>query len=222
MANFVKILTMNRDLSGMRKDYTAGTLDEKTVDRDPIAQFRLWFDEALNSTVVEPNAMVLATCTNNKPSTRVVLLKGFDHNGFIFFTNYHSRKGHELAQNPNASLLFFWDRLERQVRIEGRIEKVIPEISSAYFNSRPRDSRIGAVASPQSQRVSNREQLEEKVDNVTNQFANETEIPRPDNWGGYMLVPDKIEFWQGRSNRLHDRVVFEKTATDWDIYRIAP
>lgn len=213
---------MNRDISKLRKDYVAGALSEQQVDPNPIEQFREWFKEALESEVREPNAMVLSTAINHQPSSRVVLLKGFDNDGFVFFTNYDSRKGHELHANPLASLLFFWDALERQVRIEGSIEKLDETLSDQYFDSRPYGSRIGAIASPQSHKIAGREVLEAKVKALEQQYPEGAAIQRPTNWGGYVLKPKAMEFWQGRASRLHDRIVYELEAGDWMIYRVAP
>lgn len=209
-------------VSQTRHDYKKKELTEATARKDPFEQFETWFGEAVESRLFEPNAMVLGTATPaGRPSTRIVLLRGFDRSGFTFFTNYDSRKGRELEQNPQASLLFFWAELERQVRVEGLIEKASREISDAYFASRPRASRIGALVSPQSSRIANREMLEQKYAELEAEFQN-GEIPRPENWGGFILRPQRFEFWQGRAGRLHDRLVYRQKGSDWEIGRLAP
>jgi pyridoxamine 5'-phosphate oxidase len=206
-----------------RKDYARFNLREEDVDPDPIRQFANWFDDATSSGLPEPNTMTLATCTNDgRPSARIVLLRGFDERGFAFFTNYESRKARELDTNPWAAIVFFWHDLERQVRVEGRIERVSADESDAYFHGRPASSRIGAWASPQSQVIPSREALEERFDDLESRFADRA-IPRPPNWGGYRLTPDTIEFWQGRPSRLHDRLRYSRRALgDWLIERLAP
>ena len=206
-----------------RKDYARSTLNEEDVDPDPIRQFANWFADATASAVPEPNAMTLATCANDgRPSARVVLLRGVDERGFAFFTNYESRKARELDTNPWAALVFFWHELERQVRVEGRVERVSADESDAYFHGRPASSRIGAWASPQSQVIASRKALEERFGDLVNQFADRA-IPRPPNWGGYRLAPETIEFWQGRPSRLHDRLRYTRRPQgDWLIERLAP
>ena len=206
-----------------RTDYARFALREEDVDPDPISQFVRWFDEATSSAVAEPNVMTLATCTNDgRPSARIVLLRGLDERGFAFFTNYESRKARELDKNPWAALVFFWHDLERQVRVEGRVERVSVEESDAYFHGRPRSSRIGAWTSPQSQVIPGREALEARFGDLENRFADEA-IPRPPHWGGYRLVPETIEFWQGRPSRLHDRLRYSRRQQgDWLIERLAP
>jgi pyridoxamine 5'-phosphate oxidase len=207
------------DIAALRKDYSAAELDESLIDKNPFKQFDIWFDQALKSAIYEANAMTLATAdAHGKPSARIVLLKGFDERGFVFYTNYDSHKGQQLASNPQAALLFFWDVLERQIRIEGKIVKVSEEEAKAYFDSRPEGSRIGAIASPQSQVITNRGVLEERV-KATKEAGR---LEKPEHWGGYRVVPNKIEFWQGRSNRLHDRIVYELEESAWKIYRLAP
>jgi pyridoxamine 5'-phosphate oxidase len=209
-------------LQNLRQDYRAATLSEQEVDKNPIAQFATWFTDALSSKIYEPNVMTLATADHSgKPSARIVLLKGFDENGFTFYTNYNSHKGRELLENPHAALVFFWAELERQVRIEGTVTKVDPQLSDQYFHSRPFGSQIGAVASPQSTVITKRDLLEDKVNELTAAFKDK-EIPRPDHWGGYLVKPSLIEFWQGRPSRLHDRINYEFVDGAWVINRLAP
>ncbi len=198
------------------------TLDESNVAEDAIDQFTKWWNEAMNSAIDEVNAMTLATASKDAvPSARIVLLKDYDERGFVFFTNYNSHKGHELQVNPHAALVFFWKELERQIRIQGTIEKISNEESDFYFFSRPVGSRIGAWASPQSAVIDSRKMLEENVKLYTEQFGEN--IPRPSHWGGYRVVPSVIEFWQGRSNRLHDRICYSKNENgSWRIERLAP
>ncbi|MDB5231700.1 MAG: Pyridoxamine 5-phosphate oxidase [Chitinophagaceae bacterium] len=214
---------MEKSISDIRKDYILHSLDERGADKDAIMQFRKWWTEAVNSKIDEVNAMTLATVNKDGwPSARIVLLKGFDENGFIFFTNYNSRKGKELEQNNKGALVFFWKELERQVRIEGPIEKTSPIESDIYYHSRPEGSRIGAWASPQSEVISNREMLEEKVKRLTENFIHNG-IERPYFWGGYRLRPVAIEFWQGRPSRLHDRLRYTYQENgEWKIERLAP
>ena len=209
-------------IADIRKDYQLKSLSEHEVDQNPFAQFSVWWNEAVQSDIVEVNAMALSTVTSTgKPSSRIVLLKGYDEQGFVFFTNYSSDKGQQLTQNHFAALLFFWKELERQVRIEGVVSKVSEEESDAYFNSRPAGSRLGAWASPQSQKISDREVLNNELMKFTEQFDQEN-IPRPAHWGGYRVKPTRIEFWQGRSNRLHDRILYEQDNDNWQISRLAP
>lgn len=209
-------------IADIRKDYQLKSLSEHEVDQNPFAQFSVWWNEAVQSDIIEVNAMALSTVTSTgKPSSRIVLLKGYDEQGFVFFTNYSSDKGQQLTQNHFAALLFFWKELERQVRIEGVVSKVSEEESDAYFNSRPIGSRLGAWASPQSQKISDREVLNNELMKFTEQFDQEN-IPRPAHWGGYRVKPTRIEFWQGRSNRLHDRILYEQDNDNWQISRLAP
>ncbi len=197
-------------------------LNETTVDKNPFIQFGKWYEGVLNSNLNEPTAMMLSTAdVNGNPSARIVLLKDIDDSGFIFYTNYGSRKGKDLKENPKAALTFFWDELRRQIRIEGRIEKISRESSKEYFSSRPHESQIGAWVSEQSSVIPNREILEIKFDELEEKFGNE-EIPLPDFWGGYRLIPNYFEFWQGRENRLHDRICYNKENDEWKIFRIAP
>lgn len=212
---------MNKSIADIRKEYKLQTLDEKDVSANPFDQFTKWWDEASESNIDEINAMTLATADKSgKPSARVVLLKGFDENGFVFFTNYTSTKGRELAENPYCSLVLFWKELQRQVCIEGTVEKLSAGKSDEYFNSRPAGSRIGAWASPQSQPIENRKILDENIAKYQQQFGEQ--IPRPVHWGGYCVNPYRIEFWQGRTSRLHDRIMYEWKEGRWVIYRLAP
>lgn len=213
---------MSADISSIRKDYRKQSLAENTILDDAIAQFESWFGEALNAELPEVNAMHL--CTVNKagrPSGRIVLLKGITENEFQFFTNYNSAKAKAIDENPYVSLTFFWPELERQVRVEGSVHKLAAEISDAYFMSRPHPSQIGAWASPQSSSIKDRAFLEEENTKVTMQFEGKT-IPRPPHWGGFGIVPDSIEFWQGRPSRLHDRLLYTKSENGWNIERLAP
>lgn len=212
-----------RDLiSDLRHDFSRDEVAELSVRSAPFEQFELWLAEAVDKKLNDPNAMVLSTATSDgRPSSRVVLLKEFDENGFVFYTNYDSRKAAELAANPRAALLFYWAETHKQVRIEGTIGKVSAEMSDAYFASRPRASRIGAVASPQSRVIENREVLEQRYAELDREY-HEREIERPANWGGYMLDPEVFEFWQGRESRLHDRLRYLKTSSGWAVERLAP
>jgi len=211
------------DIQNIRSEYLAASLSETDTHADPIKQFDKWFNEALKAEVTEPTAMTLATATTDgRPSARIVLLKGFNNDGFVFYTNYLSRKGKEIGKNPLGSLLFFWAGLERQVRIEGVIEKVSREDSEQYFHSRPRASQLGAVASPQSQEIADRDVLESKFNQADVQYGDQ-EIPKPSFWGGYILKPRLIEFWQGRRSRLHDRILYKKVDNkNWKKVRLAP
>ncbi|WP_345951475.1 pyridoxamine 5'-phosphate oxidase [Mucilaginibacter sp. PAMB04274] len=211
------------DLQNLRQDYRASTLSEAAVKGNPLKQFESWFNDAVAAEIHEPNAMTLATATTNGlPSARIVLLKGVDEQGFSFYTNYLSRKGKEIAKNPHAALVFFWGPLERQVRIEGTLEKLSKEKSEQYFHSRPFGSQIGAVASPQSQEIPNRGSLENKWQQLEKEYEGK-EVPKPAYWGGYILKPQLVEFWQGGSSRLHDRILYKKAGkSDWKIVRLAP
>jgi pyridoxamine 5'-phosphate oxidase len=206
-----------------RKDYSRFSLREEELDPDPIRQFEKWFEEASLSDIAEPNAMALATSTpEGRPSVRVVLLRAVDQRGFAFFTNYESRKGRELDANPHAALLFFWPGLERQVRIEGQVERVDAEESDEYFQTRPLASKIGAWASPQSDVIAGRAVLEESCRALQARFL-QGDVPRPANWGGYRVVPESIEFWQGGPGRLHDRLRYTKQPGEvWLVERLAP
>lgn len=209
-------------IQNLRQDYRSAKLAEADVDQNPVKQFGHWFKEALEAQLYEPNVMTLATADlSGKPTARILLLKGFDDNGFVFYTNYASNKGRQLDENPQAAMVFFWAELERQVRIEGTITKVSAEDSTAYFHSRPKGSQIGATASPQSAVIPDREVLENRVEELTSAYADK-EVPRPEHWGGYILKPSHIEFWQGRSSRLHDRITYTQENGVWNINRLAP
>jgi pyridoxamine 5'-phosphate oxidase len=206
----------------LRKEYTRSGLKESDADPDPIEQFRRWFDEAIAADLHEPNAMTLATATpDGRPSARIVLLKGFDGRGFVFYTNYEGRKGGELAANPRAAIVFYWAEFQRQVRIEGRVSRVADRESDAYFAGRPRGSQLGAWASEQSRTVRDRGVLEERLRELEVGYEGR-EVPRPPFWGGYRVEPETIEFWQGRENRLHDRLVYRYSDGLWRRERLQP
>jgi pyridoxamine 5'-phosphate oxidase len=210
------------NIADLRKEYMLHELLETSVDTDPLKQFHTWWNEALMSSIDEPNAMTLATSTKHgRPAARIVLLKGLSNEGFVFFTNYESRKGKELAENPHASILFFWKELERQVRIEGIVSKIPEEKSIEYFSSRPELSKLGAWSSPQSQVIQSRDLLETNLEKFRQQFAN-GEVPKPGHWGGLALKPSLLEFWQGRPSRLHDRIQYRLSNNKWIIERLAP
>jgi pyridoxamine 5'-phosphate oxidase len=210
------------NIEDIRREYAREELHEENVCNNPIDQFTAWFDQALLSEVIEPNAMSLATATKEgKPSVRIVLLKGFDKEGFRFFSNYESRKGKELKENPNASLCFFWPELERQVRLEGSVSTMSRNESEKYFRKRPLLSQLGALASNQSEEVESREKLEKRLEELKEQYS-EDPIPMPESWGGYRLKPSSIEFWQGRRGRLHDRLLYEFVSGNWTIKRLSP
>lgn len=214
--------SLNAELQQIRREYAREELHEDSVHDNPIRQFGYWFEQALESEVTEPNAMSLATATEEGlPSVRIVLLKGFDEGGFRFFTNYKSRKGRELAENPNASLCFFWPELERQVRIDGAVEKLGREESESYFSERPRLSQIGAWASSQSREIEARDQLEATYQEFRDKFE-DGPVPAPEYWGGYIVQPRALEFWQGRPGRLHDRILYSRSREGWGISRLAP
>lgn len=209
------------NIADIRKDYRLAALDEATAGDDPLAFFGKWFAEAEAAQIDETNAMTLATVdADAKPHARIVLLKGLDEKGFVFFTNYHSAKGHNLDENPFASLVFFWKELERQVRVEGIAEKLEAEENSIYFSSRPYGSRIGAWASPQSRIISSREVLDENFKLYEDKYKEQ--VPCPPHWGGYRIIPHRVEFWQGRGSRMHDRILFVYESEQWRKFRLAP
>jgi pyridoxamine 5'-phosphate oxidase len=213
---------MSPSIADLRQDYRQQALLETEAYPDPMLQFRQWFDQALAADLIEPNAMTLATVdATGQPSARMVLLKGLESGGFDFFTNYNGRKGQELATNAKAALVFWWGELERQVRIEGQVSPITAAESDLYFHSRPIGSQLGAWASPQSQVIADRQVLETRLAEVKAQYEGK-EIPRPPHWGGYRLTPHAIEFWQGRSNRLHDRLLYTRTGNTWQQVRLAP
>lgn len=204
----------------IRRDYKRASFNKKDADLSPFKQFAKWIDEAIKANLIDATAMSISTSENNKPSSRMVLLKEYDESGFSFYTNYESKKGKEISANPNVALLFYWAELERQIRIEGRIEKLSEKESEEYFKSRPLGARIGAWASQQSKVISNRTYLVAKAAEFAIKFA--LNPPKPKNWGGYKVIPNLFEFWQGRDSRLHDRIQYSKNNSTWDIDRLAP
>ena len=214
---------MDSSIADLRQNYSRAGLSEADLNADPIAQFGVWFQQALDADLLEPNAMTLATATSDgKPTARIVLLKGVDERGFVFYTNYESQKGQQLIANPYAALVFLWDKLERQVRIEGKVVKLSKEESTEYFHSRPKASQLGAIASDQSRVIPNREVLEQKLAELQTKYQDET-VPKPEHWGGFRVIPDRLEFWQGRPSRLHDRLVYQiQGDSSWEIERLAP
>jgi pyridoxamine 5'-phosphate oxidase len=216
-------MPLDIEIENLRKEYTARTLEVEEAQMDPFQQFEEWFAEAVRAQLPEPNAMTLATVApNGQPSARIVLLKGFDREGFVFYTNYRSRKGEEMRENPRVALVFLWLELQRQVRIEGAVERIDPEESTRYFQSRPRGSQIGAWASPQSAVIDRREDLEQRYAALESQYEEAEVLPRPAHWGGYLVRPHRLEFWQGRASRLHDRIQYRLEEGRWVIERLAP
>lgn len=223
LIKYSQLHMQHKDIADIRKDYKLKSLQKDDIDNDPLVQFHKWWKEAIKAEIPEPNAMTLATCDNQgRPSARIVLLKDVHENGFVFFTNYESKKGKQMEINANVALVFLWKELERQVRIEGFVTKISVKESDEYFATRPAKSRIGAWSSPQSEVIESREILEKNVEYYNNKFGNEN-IPRPDNWGGYIVYPRQIEFWQGRRSRLHDRLQYTiSDKKEWTIERLAP
>jgi pyridoxamine 5'-phosphate oxidase len=216
-------LNQKMDISSLRESYRWGGFSESEAAADPFLQFQHWFQDAVSANLREPNAMTLATVdASGQPSARIVLLKGADERGFVFFTNYQSHKANDLAANPRCSLVFFWNELERQVRISGSAQKLTEEESTAYFQSRPRESQLGAWASPQSRQISDRQFLSDQLSTLEKQFADADPLPKPPFWGGFLVVPHEIEFWQGRVGRLHDRLAYRRAADGWQLVRLAP
>lgn len=207
----------------LRQSYDSNPLTKENINKDPLQQFDLWMQEAIESGILEPNAMTLCTVDPaGFPQGRIVLLKGYGKEGFRFFTNYNSHKGNDLSHNPRATLVFFWDKLQRQVRISGEVEKISQQDSSEYFKKRPIASQLGAIASPQSQEIKNRLVLQENLDAAKATYVDEEKPERPIHWGGYTIKPLRVEFWQGQKSRLHDRIIFEKKSGDWSKKRLAP
>ena len=215
---------MDAYIADLRQNYTLTGLTKADIDADPIKQFQAWFQQALDADVIEPNAMTLATATpEGKPTARIVLLKGVDARGFVFYTNYESQKGQQLITNPYAALVFLWKKLERQVRIEGKVEQLSTAESAKYFQSRPKASQLGAWASAQSRVIPNRQVLEQKLIELQEQYSDDVTVPLPEHWGGFRIIPNRIEFWQGRPSRLHDRLVYDlQDDASWSIDRLAP
>lgn len=222
ISNYQSILAMIEDISQIRQEYTKFSLDVNDVSSSPFVQFQTWFELTINSKLFyDPTAFCLSTCGKDMiPTSRIVLLKSYDENGFCFFTNYNSKKGKNISENPNASMLFYWDKLERQIRITGEVVKA-PEVESDnYFNSRPYSSRIGAIASNQSAVLKSKSELEIRIKMLEKEYPNNP--PRPENWGGFIIKPNTFEFWQGRESRLHDRVFYELNNGKWEIERLYP
>jgi pyridoxamine 5'-phosphate oxidase len=215
---------VDSSIADLRQNYTLAGLSETDIEPNPIEQFNTWFQQALDADLIEPNAMTLATATSDgKPTARIVLLKGVSDRGFVFYTNYESQKGQQLIANPYAALVFLWDKLERQVRIEGKVEQLQSEESAKYFHSRPKASQLGAWASDQSRVIPNREVLEQKLADLQKKYSGDATVPLPQHWGGFRVIPNHIEFWQGRSSRLHDRLVYDLQADgSWSIKRLSP
>lgn len=215
-------MDINEKLQSLRVNYQSSSLDIEDCNSDPVKQLDLWVEQAIDSKCDEPNAFVLSTVRNEQPRTRVVLLKGIKDSSFIFYTNYSSAKGSELIQNEKVAMNFLWLPLQRQIRVEGIITKVDSKTSDDYFHKRPRGSQLGAIASPQSQIVKNRKELETLFLNTEEKYKDTDILPRPDNWGGYAIIPHYVEFWQGRNNRMHDRICYEKKNLLWELHRLAP
>jgi pyridoxamine 5'-phosphate oxidase len=214
---------INSKIVSLRKEYSSAFLNEEDVNHNPFKQFELWMHQAVEAEILEPNAMTVSSVSSEgKPSSRIVLLRGFDENGFVFYTNYNSHKGHDMAQNKYACLNFFWPELERQIRIEGSIAKIDQQTSTNYFHSRPRESQIGAWASIQSAVIANRKVVEDAFIYYTEKFKDLELIPKPEHWGGYNIKPTSIEFWQGRPSRLHDRLRYTEVNGAWKIERLSP
>jgi pyridoxamine 5'-phosphate oxidase len=214
-------MTHNEQIAALRKDYRHSELLESEVDADPIMLFHLWFKQAIESEITEPNAMCLSTIADGKPESRIVLLKGIEHHGFVFYTNYNSHKGQQIEQNANVHLNFAWLELERQIRIKGFAQKISRAESDLYFASRPFESRVGAIVSAQSETVESRKVLEYSMSEALTKYQG-TNPPRPEHWGGYVVIPEAIEFWQGRTGRLHDRLLYTKEDQAWKIDRLCP
>jgi len=214
-------MTHNEQIAALRKDYRHSELLESAVDADPIMLFHKWFKQAIESEITEPNAMCLSTIADGKPESRIVLLKGIEHHGFVFYTNYNSHKGQQIEQNANVHLNFAWLELERQIRIKGIAHKISEAESDLYFASRPFESRVGAIVSAQSATVESRKVLEDSMSEALTKYEG-TNPPRPEHWGGYVVIPEAIEFWQGRTGRLHDRLLYTKEAQAWKLDRLCP
>lgn len=212
----------NEFLQGLRQSYSLASLDIQDCASDPLTQFKTWMDESIKSQCDEPNAFVFSSIEQSRPRSRVVLLKGIHNGEFVFYTNYQSDKGHEVETNPHVCMNFLWLPLQRQVRIEGTISKVSVELSENYFHKRPRGSQLGAIASPQSKKMKSRDELETLFKDAEKKFEKVEVLPRPSHWGGYQIKPQFIEFWQGRDNRMHDRICFELKNGQWETYRVAP
>jgi pyridoxamine 5'-phosphate oxidase len=215
-------MDINQTLENLRVSYQDAAFDFKDCNADPVMQFDLWLEHAIETKCDEPNAFVLSTVKENKPHARVVLLKGLHENEFVFYTNYKSAKAHDIEVNSNVAMTFLWLPLHRQVRVEGIISKVNDEISEEYFHKRPRGSQLGAIASPQSSRVPSRDELEKLFNQAEQKYAGVEKLPRPVQWGGYKINPTYLEFWQGRNNRMHDRICYEKKGGSWELHRLAP